>query len=180
MASPFEAEISWCTGRYLGALCCALGNPISTPRPLNYIAIEVYMSGPPSFWLRIPSYVRIQRLWCQHTKPRGFPRRLASSRLTVVLWAPTESSSFRLAVPIIQGPHLESTPVPSNPRCPRLSICQTAPKTYNCRWGPQTGRSALARGLQTRRENEKRPTTAPGGSCALPRRPLGRPGRRAN
>ena len=169
--------------RFLAALdvilvhCAALGNTISTPRPLNYIAIEVYMSGLPSFWLLIPSCVRIQRLWCQHIKPRAFPRRLASWRLTVVRSALAGSSSFRLAVPIIQGPHLESTPVPSNPRCPRLSICQTAPKTYNCRWGPQTGRSALARGVQIRRENGKRPTTATGGGCALPRQPLGRPGR---
>jgi hypothetical protein len=55
-----------------------------------------------------------------------------------------------------------------------------APKTYNCRWGPQTGRSALARGLQIRRENGKRPTAATGGGCALPRRPLGRPGRNSS
>ena len=33
--------------------CAALGNPISTPRPLNDIAIEAYKLGQPSFSLLI-------------------------------------------------------------------------------------------------------------------------------
>jgi hypothetical protein len=157
--------------------CAALGNPISTPRPVNDIAIEAYKLGQPSFSLLIAPCVRIQRLWCQHIKPRAFPRRLASWRLTVVRSALAGSSYFRLAVPIVQCRNLISRSFPSNRRCPRLSICQTAPKTYNCRLRHQTGRSALARGLQTRRENGKRPTTATGGGRALPRRALGQPGR---
>ena len=77
MVSPFEAEIAPALDAPL-VHCAALGNPISTPRPVNDIAIEAYKLGQPSFSLLIAPCVRIQRLWCQHIKPRAFPRRLAS------------------------------------------------------------------------------------------------------
>ena len=95
------------------------------------------------------------------------------SRLTIVLRALTGSSSFCLAVRIIRVHHRDSAGVVPNPRIGVEDKRRFTQRTYVLFWWTRMGIRPAPSRVEIRREDVKRPSTAPGRAAHSPSRGLG-------
>ena len=100
------------------------------------------------------------------------------SRLTIVLRALTASTSFFLAVRIIRGHHRDSTGVVLNPRIGVEDKRRFTQRTYVLFLRTRMGIRPAPSRVEIRREDVKRPSTAPGRAADSPSRGLAKTRRR--